>query len=179
MPTFVELPTSISAGTTVVYTRTPADFKPTAGWTLALHVAGKSKLTKNATSSGDTFTITLTAADTANLAPGVYQWQELATKAGEVYPVAYGQVTVTPNMATAAAGDLQSWEEKALEVVEAALIASAGSDVVSYQIHGRGVTRGTRESAAAYCDWLRRRIQRRRNGGKVGQRIPIRFRRPS
>ena len=179
MPTLDQLPTSFAAGTTIVYTRTSADYKPTAGWTLALHIAGKSKLTKAASSSGDTFTITLAATDTSTLSPGVYQWQELATKGTEVQPVAYGQVTVTPNMATALAGDLQSWEEKALELVEAALVASAGSDVITYQIHGRGVTRSTREAAASYCDWLRRRIQRRKNGGKIGQRILSRFRRPS
>jgi len=179
MAIMTAMPTSFSKGTTVIYTRTISGYPASGGWSLAVHIAGKSKLSKGAVASGDSFVVTLTAADTDTLAASNYTWLERATNlAGEVYDVATGIVAVTPNVATAAAGDLQSWEEKALEIVEAALLASVGSNLVSYQIHGRSAVTVDRNDAIRFRDSLVRRIQRRRNGGKIGQTIHVAFRRP-
>lgn len=178
MPNLTAMPSSFSKGSTVTYARTVLDYPATSGWGLTVYIAGRSVLTKAASASGADFSITLTAADTAGLEPGVYTWLERASKGAEVYDVARGTLSVTPDLATAAAGDLQSFDEKALAIVEAALLVDLASNTVSYQIAGRGETTTSRAEAMMLRDTLARRIARRKAGGRLGQTINVGFRRP-
>ena len=176
MATSTALPESFAAGTTVKYTRTLTDYPANGGWTLTLYLAGATVLSVAATPSGADHAVTLTPAQTATLATaGVYRWTERVNNATEKYDVASGTVYVTQNIATAAAGDLQTFEEKALAIVEAALLANVGSDIVTYQIHGRAVTRETRLEALAYRNKLRWDVARQRNKGKAGRTRRVSF----
>ena len=142
MANLTEFPTSLVSGTTAVVERTYSDFPTTGGWTLTLHVAGKSRLTPlAATTSGSLYLFTLTAALTAALLKGEYQWEVRATKAGEAYTAESGVLTIIPNIAAAEAGELQSYAEATLAIVEAALSGRLTADMESYSIAGRSVTK--------------------------------------
>lgn len=135
-----ELPATLDAGTTVKYTRSHAAYPASDGWALSLYLAGPAVPAPfTGAASGAAFDVTLAAASTATLPPGTYTWVERVTKGGEVYDAARGQVTVNANIATAAAGDLQSWEEKTLKVVEARIAGSMDKAIAEYQIHSRAV----------------------------------------
>ena len=133
------LPDVIDAGTTVTYTRTLGDFPASAGWTLTLYLAGASIANAAGTPSGDNFIVTIPAGTTANLVAGTYHWVERVTKAGQVFDAASGTVVVRPNLATATAGDFQSWAEKTLPIVEAAIAGQLDEGMAEYQIHSRAV----------------------------------------
>lgn len=178
MNTLTQMPAAFSRGSTVEYTRTVTDYPATAGWTLSVHIAGRSKLSKNASASGSDYAVLLTAADTAVLEAGTYTWLERVTDGTAVHDVGSGTVTITPNVATAAAGDLRSFDEKALEAIEAALLVDMGSTTVSYQVAGRGEVTMDRREAMKLRDTLARRVNRSRNGGRLGQTMQVSFRRP-
>ena len=174
MSELTALPACFAAGTTVVYRRTLADYAANNGWTLTLHLAGVNVLSTAGVASGADHVITLTAANTATLGAGVYTWSERVTKGVEAYVVASGTVVVEPNLATATAGQLQSFEEKELAAVEAALASLITSGHSSYQIHGRAVTFADKLELMKIRDALVLRIQRRKRGGKL-QTILYRF----
>src|SRR5690348_5616749 len=115
------LPATIDAGTTVRYTRTLGAYPASAGWTLKLYLAGASVVNVDGVPDGDNFIVTIPAGTTATLLKGTYAWTERVTKSGEIYDAAAGTVLVRPNVATASAGDFQSWAEKTLPIVEAAI----------------------------------------------------------
>ena len=175
MTALTQLPTSFAAGTTVTYTRTIPDYPATAGWTLSLRLSGIDVLAQNATASGADYVVTLTAAATAPLHAGLYVFEERVTKGAEVYTVASGNVTVTANLATAGAGDLQSWDEKTLAVVEAALAGRLTSDLESYQIAGRAVTKIPIKDLLELRNQLSARVARMKNNGGIGRRHLARF----
>lgn len=66
-------PARFTAGETVKYNRSFADFPVSAGWAMALHVAGASSFSVSGTPSGTIFAVTIPAAKTAtvNIANGV------------------------------------------------------------------------------------------------------------
>jgi hypothetical protein len=175
MTTLTSLPESFAAGTTVAYTRTLTDYPANGGWTLSLVLNGIDRLAKNAAANGADHAMTLLAAETSPLRAGLYTFEERVTKSPEVYTVSSGQVTVTANLTTAAVGELQSWEEKTLAVVEAALEGRLASDLESYQIAGRAVTKIPAKELMAIRNELSARVARMKNGGQIGRRHLARF----
>ena len=132
-----------------------------------------------ATASGASFSITLTAAITAGLAAGTYQWSERVTKSGESYDAASGLVVVQANIATAIAGDLQSWEEKALVVVDAALLGRLTSDQQAFSIAGRAVTKIPITELLSIRTSLVAAVRSQRTPGKFGTSVDFNFSRPA
>lgn len=136
-----KLPDTIDAGTTVTYRRSVPDYPANQGWALTLYLAGKAVLNVAAVAAGADFDVTLTAAQTAGLTPGVYTWLERVVKASEKHDVGRGQVTLLADVATATPGSLQSYEEKTLEILELAISGQLTSGIESYQIAGRAVSK--------------------------------------
>lgn len=173
--TLTAIPSSISAGTTVKYTRTVSDYPANQGWTLAVVLAGVNWITATVAASGADFAVSILSTDTAKLAPGVYQWTERVTKAGESYDVGSGSVNVTMNLFTAAAGDAQSANEKLLVVVEAAIQKRATADMDAFTISTptgtRMVTRMPLKELLALRNSLKSAIARAQNPGESGNRI--------
>src|SRR5258708_5758468 len=135
------IPDAFEAGTTVRYSRVFTNFPANAGWTLKLFLAGPVALTVSAAASGLGFILTLTAGQTATLTvAGMYRWSEHATDGTDIFPAAKGSVFVTPNLATAVAGDLQTMEEKLLAAIDAVIVGKITDDVLQYSVLGRGLT---------------------------------------
>jgi hypothetical protein len=168
-------PDRFSSGTTVTYRRSLSDYPADDGWVLTLYLAGKDALGKVAATDGADHVLTLTAADTGGLPAGIYSWVERVAKGGVVYDVGSGTVTVTANIAGAAMGSLQSWEEKALDALRAKLASRATSDQEEIQIDGRAIKRIPIQEIAKLIAQLEQRIKMKRPGAKFGRTVLLRF----
>ena len=132
------MPDVFAAGSTVVYTRSDESYTAADGWTMKLYISGPSNITPLAgVVSGRSFVFTLSAAITAKLDPGPYDWSERAHKTGTPaleYVVESGKVEVMPDIRQATAGSMLSWEARMLPLVEAALQVLMTTGVQAYQI---------------------------------------------
>ena len=171
-----QIPDPISAGTTVVYRRSYADYPATGGWGLTLHLRGAATLNQAATVVDGVFEITIPATSTDDLTAGVYQWVERVTKAGEVRDAARGTVTVLADIATAGAGALQSAEEKELALVNAAIaeLLSTGKTIVSYQVHGRAARKEDLKTLYEIRSKLQAAVAQQKSG-HFGRQVRVRF----
>lgn len=173
--TLSALPAAFLAGTTVKYTRSLADYPATGGWTLKLALAGPAAFSKDAAASGADHAVELTATDTV-LAPGVYQWSEqVRNGAGVIYEVASGTVVIRANPGSATGASQQSWAEKTLAVVEAAIAGTLAGGLQSYQIHGRAVNRIPLEDLLKLRNTLRAQVAREQYGAEPMSSVRIRF----
>lgn len=177
MSNLIAIPTSFAAGTTVRYTRGYSDYPANAGWTATLLLAGASLVSAPATASGLNFVYLLTAAQTAPLAAGNYQWREVVFNAGtgDKFVADFGVVQVLPNIESAGAGDMQTWEEKTLAVVEAALEGRLASDMESYQIAGRAVVKIPAHELMKLRNDLRRAVNAQQRPGTIGPHVRVTF----
>jgi len=139
IPTTV--PAVITAGDTLAWTRSLADYSAADGWVIAyrlINAAGKIDIT--GTASGQDHAVNVSAATSAGYAAGDYTYQEFVTKAAERHTTAVGSITIRPNLAAQAAGfEARGTWTKALADLRAALatwITSSGQ-VAEYEIAGR------------------------------------------
>lgn len=158
------VPSQIRAGDTVRFTRAYPDFPAGDGWVATCTLAGEGKLATEATASGNDFLFAFAPADTAGLAPGTYRYAITALLSGARYTVEEGWLEVTPDVAVATAGALQSHDEKVLRLLEAELEARAASDHTEYSIDGRSLKRETIETLTAWANRMRARIARKKRG---------------
>lgn len=138
------IPASLAAGDTWRWRVARAAYLASDGWALTTYLRGKGVLNVPGVPDDDAFVFTVAAAgegSSAAVPPGSYTWVEKAAKDGDVFTVCSGLVTVTPNLATATAGQLQTHAEKALALVEAALEGRIVSDAESYTILGRSISK--------------------------------------
>lgn len=161
-------PTEIRAGDTVRFLVGFADFPAGDGWALTYTLNGAGKVAAEGVASGNDFDFTVAAADTIGLAAGTYQWVIQAVLSGAKYTAAAGVVTVKPNVTAAAAGALQSQDERELAALNAEILARASSDHTEYSIGDRALKREPLPELIAWRDRLRARIARRRRGGGLG-----------
>lgn len=159
-------PTAFRAGDTVKFTVDHADYSASDSWVIAFTVNGPSKAAASSVVSvGTRSTVTLAAAATAQLTPGTYAWTLVATKSGERYTIAGGVVSVLPDTSAAAAGSLQSNDERELAYLNAEIQARLQSDHTEYTVDGRSLKREPLAELMEWRDMLRARIARRRRGG--------------
>lgn len=130
-------PLKLTAGDTWSWTRPGGSYPASAGWALTYYfsipgVAGVKTLA--ATASGDDFTASQTAEQTADWTPGLYAWTARVAKAGESHTLEQGQLRILPDPATAAAA--ASHAEKCLVIIESALEKCMGDAFVEYEIDG-------------------------------------------
>ena len=134
------LPSTITAGTTIEYTRSAPDY-PAPTWTLSLLIQGASKLVIAATPSGSDHLVTISAAESGTLAAGVYKYYEQVTDGTIVKNLTElpQSLEVLPDFLAAAAGDLQDVAEKNLLAIRAVMSGKYSDDLKSYEIGGRAI----------------------------------------
>ena len=180
------IPEQIVAGTQVDYRKTPGEFRPSDGWGLDLYLSGGDPatpifFTKAFTPVDESFTITLTPANTATFTRGNYLWEERASRAGEKHRFDFGTIEVLPDLATATATSLLSRSAKMLAAVSAAIdlrmgIGGVPTDMVeSYTIHGRSLTKVPLKELMDLQARLQMAVRREANPGKLGPQILVRF----
>lgn len=129
-------PDLIVAGDTAKWLRSLDDYPANASWVLSYTlVSAANRYTFTATASGADHLVTVAAATTTSWVPGTYTWRAQVSKAGEVYTVGSGSLTVRPSFATATDG--RSHARRTLEAIEAVIEGRATSEVSYYMIGGR------------------------------------------
>ena len=168
-------PTTVVAGDTWTWTHQAADFPISEGWALSYSIRGASALTWSAswvTDDGALWTVAIPAASTASITAGAYVFERhytgSGTYAGQRFTVELDRLDVDADAATAAAGTLQSLNEKMLAALASLLYPSSGvvSDVDSYQIHGRAITKMSRLDLQKWYDIYAARVKREQSGGR-------------
>lgn len=135
---------SIAAGTTLKATVSLTDYPASAGWVLhyrlALRSGSGTPIDIVGTASGDGHQVTVAHGTTANWPAGTYTvnaWVDNGTDRFSVSSES-GQIIVTPNPATLAAGvDQRSAAVINLAAVQALLGGKAASGMERYAINGR------------------------------------------
>jgi hypothetical protein len=178
------VPDHFPAGTTVKFTRSLDDFQPSNGWGYTIYLNGLTqKFSKAATVLDNIFQIEFVPSDTASLNPGPFRYAERlvndgsvdSTLLGETYDITGDElvINIEPNVASAAAGSFNTWEEKTLAVIEAVLSGRVTADIQAYQVAGRSVTRHTFAELRTMRGELKAAIWRQNNPGQLG--VPYRI----
>lgn len=133
-------PTIFRAGETVEWTKIVQDYPNTDGYALVYSFSGPSALASiTATNVADgSYSVSIPATTTSALVAGRYLWAAHAQLAGAVYPVAQGTIFVEAKLLGTA---LTTHAERTLAVIEAALEGRLTSDMESYTIGTRQVTK--------------------------------------
>lgn len=170
-----EIPRALTAGDSYTLTLTYPDYPASAGWALALSVAGVSVDSWTSVASGAAHVLTLPAADTATLSAGTYQYRVRATRAGVVDTLETGKITVEPDIGAAAPGELASYWEQLKTAAETALTTLiAGGAVQMVTILGRQTMFRSPEDCLRVIATCNRMIASDRRGTAFG-RVSVRF----
>lgn len=175
-------PTRITAGDTLKWTRTLADYPASDSWVLTytfINAAAKLPAIV-AAASGDDHAVTVAAATTGAYPAGWYDWRAVASKAGESYTVATGRAQVLPGFGVATL-DARSDARQALEAIEATISGRATSATAEYEIAGRKLKYIPIPELLVLRDALRRDVAAEdaalgiANGRADNRRIYVRF----
>lgn len=166
-------PTAITAGDTVLWTKTLADYPASAGWALTYTIINASnKYTVNASASGDSFTVNVSAATTAGWASGDYSWQSRVTKGAEAYTIDIGDIRIAPSFAAQTTLDNRSQAQKALEAIEATLAGRATSATAEYEIAGRKLKYISPAELISLRDFYKRVIVKEQAADRLAKGLP-------
>lgn len=163
-------PQSFTAGDTVKWKKTLADYPASAGWTLTYYaIQHNHKFNATASASGDDFLITLSSATTAGYITGEYYWESYVSKAGERFKVGSGTLHVTENLATANNFDARSHAKKTLEAIEAVIEGRATVDQQEYQIGNRSLKRMPIADLIVFAEKYRAMVKSEENAEAIAQ----------
>ncbi|MFN8992229.1 MAG: hypothetical protein ACK5X3_00945 [Pseudomonadota bacterium] len=175
MPDLTGVPASIVAGDSYVITLSLPAYPATAGWAIAFSANGPGAITKAAVPSGDAHVLTLTAAETATLDAGRYQYRLRASKVdGTAETFERGGVVVELDIGAAGPGELQSYAERMLALCKAARENILRGEMKMYMIGGRQVMLHTLADVAKEEAHWRRELSRERRGSAFVRR-PVTF----
>lgn len=173
-------PASLNAGDTAKWLKSFADFPASAGWVLSYElVSAFQRYAFSATASGDDHEITVSAATTATWAPAAYDWRARVSRAGEVFTVGSGRITIAAAFGSAI--DARSQARRSLEAIEATLEGRASSATAEYQISGRQLKYIPIPELLALRDRLRQDVAAEESAARVGaglgnsRRVYVRF----
>lgn len=111
-----------------------------ASWTLTYYLRGQGTLDLTASAQGTGWRTSITEAQSAALAPGVYFYQARAVNGTSKITLGSGQLRIKPNISAAGANfDGRSQAKKDLEAVQAAIRALSTGGVAEYTIANRSV----------------------------------------
>lgn len=180
IPTSV--PATITAGDTLKWRTSLADYPADAGWTLKYRLINSAnKYDITAAADGSDYLVAVAATISAAYAPGVYTWQAYVEKGTDRYTTGSGSLTINPDLAAQAAGyDTRSHARKTLAAIEA-WIESHDPGVADYQIAGRSMRYIHKDELLAlrsrYQNEVRREeaAERISNGLAAGNRLLVRL----
>lgn len=179
----------IAKGETFSWKKTFADYPADDGWAVTYYFRGPSGAGVDAagTADGKSFEFEVSAAATAGMNVGRYDFQALAVKGAEKRLVDSGQIQVMPGLAgitAATAHDGRTEFEIILEAIDAALKGKATKDQLSYSIGDRELRRYDPteliELRQTYQKLRNQEILDKRNqkGLGIGKKLYTRFKRP-
>ena len=114
-------------------------------WTLTYHFvchSPENKFSITAAATDDDYLITSESSMTSQQSTGIYYWSAYVSQGTTRHEVDSGRLEILPNMAKVGAGhDLRSHWVKTYEAVKELVEGRTPSDVLSYTIGGRSITR--------------------------------------
>lgn len=172
-------PASTSAGLTFDRTAILTAY-PAPDWSLEALLRGENIIDISAEASEKNHRFLVSAAETADWAPGVYWYSIRATRGDEVVEVDSGQITIKPNLAAIDGGhDGRNHVQRVLEAIEAVLEKRASIDQERYTINNRELWRTPIAELLNLRDRYRselRRMNRAKNGTLFNQAVRVGFR---
>lgn len=178
-------PTEIVAGDYIQWTKAEdTDLAIADGWVLsyAIVTAGKNIDIQTTDNGDNSHLATISAADSAKLPSGTYNWQSYITKATERYLVKTGVLKISVNFADLDGGfDGRSYWKITLENIEAVLQSRASKDQSSYTVNGRQLSRTSVPDLIALYDKAKAKVvaeeqaERQKNGLGGSNNIYVRF----
>ncbi len=162
-------PQTATAGDSLTWYQSAGDCTPADGWALSVEVVGKD-LSVAATNDNGQHRVTLTTAQTQGLGAGAWSWVARATKAGERVTVARGTLTLAPDPLGEQAS-ATTHAERMLAAIEALIEGRATSDLSSYSVAGRSLTKMTFDELLAARSYFRHEVAAQRGSGSAIGRI--------
>ena len=139
------IPDTLYIGSTWAFEENVDEFSADDGWKLEYILTNASKnikLESNSESSGNTFVFKIAGTTTSGYTTGDYSVAIFAVNGDDRRFISTGcAVTIRPNIAEGDADDSRSHIQKVLDSIEAVLEGKAASDVQSYSIAGRSISR--------------------------------------
>ncbi len=171
-------PTELRAGETWSWTRTLADYPPSAGWSLRYAVtdlSGAPVLQITATADGDAYAVRVEAAQTAQIKPGRYTLAGRVerTAPAEVRYVYVGELVVSPDPFGTA--DARTYAERMLALLQDVYEQLAAKPEVTVSINGRQVTYRKRDEVIREMGIWAAQIQQQRAGNQLFRSVEVAF----
>jgi hypothetical protein len=157
------IPCSWESGDTLIFTETFADY-PVADWNAVLYLSlnGATPTAITATEVSGAFVFTLSAAATAALAPGLYDYAIRVTNVGtETAKAKAGQINFTPNPATV---QTPSFAQAQVTRLQAILAEFSATTKISVSFNGQSFTRADMSRYRADLAYWEARLIAERGG---------------
>ena len=180
-------PRNIFKGETIVWKRTDIgiDYDPSSHsmvWEASLESNGSTRFSATVTESGTEYTFTLDDSATSNYTAGDYFWvlKVIQTSDSEKLVIDSGKMTVKDNF-FATTGDTRSHAKIMVDKIESILEGKADSDVSSYSIGNRSLSKMTPEELTNWRDYYKAEYNRELRkeqidrGEGTGNTIKVRF----
>ena len=180
-------PAKIIAGDRLIFKRSDlnndyANSSFTLKYSARLEGTGSTEIQITATASGSDYLVEVASATTASYTVGTYRWQAYITRNSDSQRLTIDEGTweVIANR-DAATTDPRSHAAIMVDKIESILEGRADSDVSSYSIQGRSLTKLGIEELMAWRDrykselLLEKRKERALNGVGTGAKVLVRF----
>ena len=169
-------PETFASGDTVKWTKSLGDY-PATTWTLLYSFRGPQAWSVTASASGTDYSVTISAATTANLQPGDYDWVGSVTSGSEKWTACSGKLTITQNLASVTGEyDNRSDKKKLFDAICDLCSGRLVNGIDSYTIAGRSINKIPIEQLFVIRDRLAWEVKAEENKGKSGkQNISFRF----
>lgn len=178
----MNLPARFTAGDTLKFSETLADYQASAGWALSFALINSaSKITFSGSASGDDHAVNVAASVTASWLAGSYSFAAYVTKGTERYSVGTGTITIAPNLAALSTVDGRTHARKTLDAIEAVIEGRASIDQLEYSIAGRSLKRTPLPDLLKFRDRYRAEVKSEEAAANVaaglgnGRTIRVRF----
>lgn len=170
MADLTSVPPVLTAGDSYRLTLSPSDYPATAGWSLSLAVAGVDVKTWSSVASGTSHVLTLSAAETAALGAGTYQYRIRASKIGTAETIETGTLSVEADIGAAAPGERASYWEQLKTAAQTALTTlMSGGAVQMVTILGRQTMFRSPQDCLNVIAQCERRIAAEKRGAMFGK----------
>ena len=180
-------PAKIIAGDRLIFKRSDlnndyANSSYTLKYSARLEGTGSTEITITATASGSDYLVEVNSSTTASYTVGTYRWQAYITRNSDEQRLTIDEGTweVIANR-DAATTDPRTHAAIMVDKIESILEGRADSDVSSYSIQGRSLTKLGIEELMAWRDrykaelLLEKRKERALNGRGTGAKVLVRF----
>ena len=163
---------NITAGETINYTQTFADFDPSTDTLVFDCVTKSAKQSITASDNGDgSFLVSVAYAITDTWKPDTYHYQaHITTGAGVRSYVEKGSFEVKPRFSDMSSGyDNRSHVMKTLDALEATIEGKASQDQLSYSIAGRSLSRLSPSDLLMWRDKYKAEVSREISAARIAQ----------